>query len=166
MMSENRLLRLADELAAELNDFLTIKVEITEAQSRVAAHEPDSFELRAIGSILHDVYQNAENILLRIAKAIDQSQPVGEEWHRALLGQMAKSLTKTRPEVIQPETSTLLDEYRRFRHVFRNIYGFRLDWTQMKPLLDNTEYTIGLFATDIEQFIAFLRMMGQDKQSQ
>ena len=105
-MSENRLLRLADELAAELSDFLTIKNEIREAQSRVTTQEPDSFELRAIGSILHDVYQNAENILQRIAKAIDQKQPVGEEWHRALLSQMTKPLTKTRPEVIQPETST------------------------------------------------------------
>ena len=161
-MSENWLLRLADELAAELHDFLTIRVEIKEAQSRITTQEPDSFELRAIGSILHDVYQNAENILQRIAKAIDQKQPVGEEWHRALLSQMTKPLTKTRPEVIQPETSTLLDEYRKFRHIFRNIYGFRLDWTQMKPLLDNAEYTIDLFATDIERFIAFLRMMGQD----
>ena len=162
-MSENRLWRLADELAAELNEFHKLKVEIAEVQSRFSTLDPDSFDLRAMGSILHDVFQGAESIFQRIAKEIDRGVPIGADWHRSLLDNMAQPLLKTRPAVIQSETAALLEEYRRFRHRFRNIYGSHLDWTQMKPLLDNATSTIDTFTVDIEQFIAFLRLMTDDK---
>ncbi len=163
-MSENRLWRLADELAAELKEFLKLKDEIAEAQSRFSAREPSAFERRGLGSILHDVYQSAEGVFQRIAKEIDRGVPIGENWHRLLLDKMANPITKTRPAVIQPETAAMLDEYRRFRHRFRNLYGFKLDWTQMKPLLGNATSTIDTFTADIKQFIAFLRMMSDNNE--
>ncbi len=161
-MSENRLQRLADDLAAELADYQQLKTEIAQAQVRIGLHQPDSFELRAIGSILHDVYSGAEGICQHIAKEIDRQLPVGATWHRDLIEQMAQSLVKTRPAVIQAETAASLEKYRAFRHVFRNIYGPKLDWVQMKPLLDNATMTIDTFAADVEQFIAFLRLMTND----
>ncbi len=163
-MSENRLQRLADDLAAELDEYQQLKTEIAKAQTRIGTHEPDSFELRAIGSILHDVYSGAEGICQHIAKEIDRQIPVGANWHRDLLDQMTKPLSKTRPVVIQPETAVLLEKYRAFRHVFRNIYGPKLDWTQMKPLLDNAATAIDAFANDVEQFIAFLWLMATNSQ--
>ena len=163
-MSENQLQRLADDLAAQLNEYQQLKTEVANAQARVGTHEPDSFELRAIGSILHDVYHGAEGICQHIAKEIDRRVPVGANWHRDLLDQMTQPLTKTRPAVVQPETAALLEKYRAFRHIFRNIYGPKLDWTQMKPLFDNAVTTIDAFAADIEQFIAFLRMITSDTQ--
>jgi hypothetical protein len=162
-VSENRLSRLADELTAELQEVLKLKDEVTKAQARISTHEPDTFELRALGSILHDVYQGAENICHRIAKQIDRNVPIGVGWHRLLLNQMARALPKTRPAVIRSETESLLEDYRSFRHVFRNIYGPKLDWTQMKPLLDNAASAIDTFAADIEQFIAFLRLMAEEE---
>jgi hypothetical protein len=163
-MSENRLQRLADDLAAELDEYQQLKTEITKAQTRIGTHEPDSFELRAIGSILHDVYSGAEGICQHIAKEIDRQVPVGPNWHRDLLDQMTQPLPKTRPVVVQSETATLLEKYRAFRHIFRNIYGPKLEWTQMKPLLDNAVSAIDVFANDIEQFIAFLRLMTTSRQ--
>jgi len=153
---------LADDLAAQLNEYQQLKTEVANAQARVGTHEPDSFELRAIGSILHDVYGGAEGICQHIAKEIDRRVPIGANWHRDLLDQMAQPLTKTRPAVVEPQTAGLLEKYRAFRHVFRNIYGPKLDWTQMKPLLDNATPTIDTFAAEIEQFIAFLRLMTSD----
>ena len=147
-MSENRLQRLADDLAAQLNEYQQLKNEIANAQVRVGTHEPDSFELRAIGSILHDVYSGAEGICQHIAKEIDRQVPVGANWHRDLIDQMAQPLAKTRPAVIQAETAASLEKYRAFRHVFRNIYGPKLDWTQMKPLLDNAATIIDLFGNN------------------
>jgi hypothetical protein len=158
-MSENRLWRLADELAAELDEFLKLKAEIAEVQSRFETRDPDTFEIRAIGTILHDVYQGAEGLCYRIAKEIDRRVPTEANWHRSLLDQMGKSITKTRPAVVQTQTINLLENYRTFRHRFRNIYGFNLDWMQMKPLLDNAPSVIDVFANDIEQFVAFLRLM-------
>jgi hypothetical protein len=162
-MSEKRLQRLADDLAAELNEYQQLKSEIANAQARIT-HEPDSFELRAIGSILHDVYNGAEGICQHVAKEIDRRTPVGANWHRDLIEQMAQPFTKTRPAVIQTETAALLEKYRAFRHIFRNIYGPKLDWIQMKPLLDNAATTIDTFAADVEQFIAFLNLMTNDEE--
>jgi hypothetical protein len=160
-MSGNRLQRLADDLAAELAEYQQLKTEIAQAQARVT-HEPDSFELRAIGSILHDVYSGAEGICQHIAKEIDRRLPVGANWHRDLIDQLTQPLPKTRPAVVQAETATLLEKYRAFRHVFRNIYGPKLDWVQMKPLFEDANRTIDTFAADIEQFIAFLSLITSD----
>lgn len=160
-MNGNRLQRLADDLAAELAEYRQLKTEIAQAQARVT-HEPDSFELRAIGSILHDVYSGAEGICQHIAKEIDRRLPVGANWHRDLIDQLTQPLPKTRPAVVQAETATRLEKYRAFRHVFRNIYGPKLDWIQMKPLFDDAGITIDTFAADIEQFIAFLSLITSD----
>lgn len=163
-MSENRSWRLADELTAELNEFLNITAEIADAQSRLGTREPDTFELRALGSILHDIYNGAESICHHIAKEIDRRLPTGANWHRDLLDQMTKPIPKTRPPVIQSETAGLLENYRGLRHVVRHIYGFKLDWVHMKPLLDDAPTTIEAFAADVEQFIAFLRLMTSDSE--
>lgn len=160
-MSGNRLQRLAEDLAAELAEYQQLKTEIAQAQARVT-HEPDSFELRAIGSILHDVYSGAEGICQHVAKEIDRQLPVGANWHRELIDQMTQPLPKTRPAVVHTETAKLLEKYRAFRHVFRNIYGPKLDWVQMKPLFDDADKTIDAFAADIEQFIAFLNLITND----
>ena len=48
---------------------------------------------------------------------------IGKQWHRDLLIQMSLDISQTRPKIISQETVTNLDEYRRFRHVVRNVYG-------------------------------------------
>jgi len=156
-VGDNQLQYLADALTNALNEYLKIKVEITDAQRRRSTHEPDTFELRALGSILHDLYNGAESICRMIAKEIDQQLPVGANWHKDLLDQMAQPVPKTRPAILKPQTVSSLETYRSFRHVVRNIYGFRLDWAQMKPLLNDAITTINMFEADLEEFIAFLR---------
>jgi len=160
-MVQDRLWRLVDELNAQLDEFLRLKDEIYAAQQQFGKHEPNIFELRALGSILRDVYQNAGVICIQIAKEVDQRSPIGSNWNGQLLDEMAKPVPRTRPAVLQTETASLLDEYRRFRHLFRNIYGFRLSWIHMKPLLDNAATAVDIFAADIKQFIAFLRLMSE-----
>ncbi|MFN2131705.1 MAG: hypothetical protein ACK2VD_14340 [Anaerolineae bacterium] len=44
-----------------------------------------------------------------------------------LLEQMAAEVPSVRPALISGETRQLLDEYRGFRHVVRNVYAFRFD---------------------------------------
>lgn len=158
-MREQQLQRLADELMAELNEFLQIKAEIADAQVRIGMRQPDSFELRALGSILHDIYNGVEAICRHIAKEIDRQLPVGDNWHRDLLDQMSSPLAGVRPLIIQPKTAAHLENYRSFRHVVRNIYGYKLDWVLMKPLLEDAPTAIDAFAVDVEQCVAFLRLM-------
>lgn len=81
----------------------------------------DEFILRAVGSILHDFYTSAENMFKIVARYIDESLPDNSEWHIELLQQMSIRISDVPPELISHQALDLLNEYRSFRHVFRNI---------------------------------------------
>jgi hypothetical protein len=70
-----------------------------------------------------------------IARHVDRSLPAGEGWHHDLLQQMTKEMAETRPAVISPESASMLDELRRFRHLVRNVHAFSLAPEKMKPLI-------------------------------
>lgn len=57
-----------------------------------------------------------------ISEAIDGEKPAGENWHLSLLQQMSNDIPGVRPAVISEKSFDLLNEYRGFRHVVRNIY--------------------------------------------
>jgi hypothetical protein len=159
-LNQNRLLQLAEEIEDELQRYLTLKPQIADVYVRVTDTEPDWFELRAIGSILHDVYNGAETICERIAKQVDGRTPSGSRWHRDLIEQMARPLEGVRIAVIRPETAFDVTKYLGFRHVFRSIYGSQLRWAEIKPLLDAAPSVVDNFAVDIQQFTAFLHAFG------
>jgi hypothetical protein len=46
---------------------------------------------------------------------------------------MTKEIPEIRPAVMSTETGTRLDEYRRFRHVVRNVNTHRFDPAERKP---------------------------------
>ncbi|HHV97011.1 MAG TPA: hypothetical protein GXX37_11160 [Clostridiaceae bacterium] len=113
----------------------------------------DQFQLRAVGSILHDFYTCAENIFKIIARYIDESTPDGSDWHLELLQQMSTDIANIRPYVISSQTLQYLNEYKGFRHIFRNIYGFNLIAERIERLLDLFDPTIKLLKQDIQSFI-------------
>ena len=114
----------------------------------------DQFQLRAIGSVLQDFYTSVENIFKVIARYIDESIPDGRDWHLELLQQMSADIANIRPAVISPQTMQYLNEYRGFRHIFRNIYGFNLITERIERLLDLLGLTIQLLKQDIQSFIS------------
>lgn len=88
--------------------------------------------LRALGSMLHDFYTGVEKIFLNIAKEIDRFAPRSENWHRLLLEQMTLHLKERRPAVVDKDLAVALQQYLAFRHRFRNLYGFDLEWARME----------------------------------
>jgi hypothetical protein len=68
-----------------------------------------------------------ERIFSLIAKDIDKTMPLGENWHIQLLKQMSMEITSVRAAVISPETYKNLNEFRGFRHVARNLYAYDLN---------------------------------------
>jgi hypothetical protein len=114
----------------------------------------DQFALRAVGSFLHDFYSSVENIFKIIARSIDQSVPVNSELHAELLQQMSLNVDRVRPAVISIKTMNLLNEYRSFRHVFRNIYGFNLITKRLEHLLDIFPSTIDNLKAETTCFIS------------
>ncbi|MCL5038373.1 MAG: hypothetical protein M1299_00855 [Firmicutes bacterium] len=112
----------------------------------------DSFTLRAIGSILHDLYVAAENIFETVARELDQSIPTDPAWHLSLLQQMTLAIPEVRPAVISRETAQRLEAFRSFRHVFRNVYGFNLDSKRLQLLLEALPETISALRRDLNLF--------------
>jgi hypothetical protein len=99
-----------------------------------------------------------ENVFEVIARDIDERLPSGENWHQELLRQMALSVPQVRPPLLQRDTAVLLDEFRAFRHVFRNVYGFNLSSTRIGDLLKKFPNAVKQFQKDA---IVFIDVMGQ-----
>lgn len=161
-MEPNDFFRLANDLAGSLESYLRLEREIEDAGSRLIGHDPDTFELRAVASILEDVYTGAESICQLIVKRLDRTQPTGQHWHKELLEQISVEAPGVRPAVLRPITVERLDRYRSFRHLARNIYGAELDWQLLTELLARSPVTIDSFAEDIRQFVTTLQMIATD----
>lgn len=158
-MNKN-LAQLALQLTEALIEFKKLEDIVAEAQSRTKETEPTAYDLMAIGSVLHSLYQGMENILKRIVREIDVNNPItSANWHRELVEMTAQEIPDVRPKVLEPETKEAAFLYLAFRHAFRNLYGFELEWGRMKPLLDDAPAMMERFSTDIERFVAFLEMM-------
>jgi len=122
----------------------------------VATTEGTSARVRAAGSVIHDFYTGAEKIFRRIAIRMDQDLPTGEDWHVQLLHRMAVPVEEIRPAVIDETLEDQLEEYLRFRHLFRNIYGFDLKWERCQPLAERMDKTFGDLKEQIGIFENFL----------
>jgi len=114
-----------------------------------------------LGSILHDFYTGAERIFKTIAEELDGGLPTGEDWHRALLDQMTLDLEGIRPPVLDDALRERLDEYLRFRHVFRNIYGFQLQRERCESLADHLDDVLNTLSQQLETFCAFLKTLAE-----
>ena len=73
-----------------------------------------------------------------------------------LLENMTLDLPGVRPPLLRIETAYALEEFLRFRHLFRNLYGFELEWPKIRSLLDRLPETWSAVEVDLERFVAFL----------
>lgn len=105
---------------------------------------------------LHNMYNGIERIFEQIAINVDESTPEGKNWHRDLLIQMSLNIKDIRPNVISDPLFKILDKYRSFRHVVRNIYTFQFDLGKLDQLIDHLKDFTKLLNTDIENFYRFL----------
>ena len=83
-------------------------------------------------------------------------------WHRELLLQLASEVPGIRPAVISDALLRELDQYRGFRHVVRNIYTFRLEASQISPLIHQLPTTYQRCETELLQFADFLEKTGTE----
>ncbi|HEX3551869.1 MAG TPA: hypothetical protein VIA62_01400 [Thermoanaerobaculia bacterium] len=105
---------------------------------------------------LYSLYIIFENIFRNIATAFENHlDPSG--WHRQLLQRMQRDLAPLRPAVIDSEAYERLDEMLRFRHVFRTMYGLRLDPFRLQGVLRNALELKELYRPQFERFLEFLR---------
>lgn len=127
-----------------------------EEQSAAAPREADTFSLRGRGSILHDFYSGIERVFVRIADELNGGVPKGDHWHRQLLRDMSLEIPGLRPAVIDEDLEHSLGDFLRFRHVFRNVYGFTLKDERMRPLEDKLPEVLGDFRRQLERFLVWM----------
>ena len=97
---------------------------------------PDLTQITVMASILHSFYTGLESIFKMISNRVDDFTPTSSKSHQELLDYMNVK-TNNREAVIDEDTYLLLNEYLKFRHVFRHGYTFQLKWEKMKKLAEN-----------------------------
>ena len=121
----------------------------------------NSMRLRACASILHDFYSGIEKMFINIARETDRTVPKDEGWHRELLEQMTLDIPVKRPAVISPDLALQLQQYLSFRHRFRNLYGYELEWGKMDELIVNMEPTLKRLKSSTENFLEILTQIAE-----
>ena len=151
----SRLVKLSRRIQMELGD---IERAVTRTQAGWQEYQTsgDDLYLDSVALNLHSFYNGVERLFEGIATTLDNHLPGGNSWHKALLEQMANEVANVRPAVISGSTLAKLDNYCRFRHVVRNIYSYRLDPQQLKPLVDEVAMTFAQTQQELTDFADWL----------
>jgi hypothetical protein len=147
-------------LIANLNDDLKsidkLKAEYDFFMAAIEEKEPDIYQRAVIGYYLHNFYNACENIFVNIAKTFENSIDP-REWHKDILKRMKLNIEGIRPSIISESLYKILDDFRGFRHVFRHLYTFEIEWPKEKLLADKFETAVQQFKEEIMEFIKTIR---------
>ena len=157
-MTANRWAALIADLELELTAISRLASE-SERILRRAPEESDEVYVRAAASLLQDFYSGTEKLMQRIAEEIDGALPAGPRWHAQLLARMTASIEGVRPAVLGPDLAESLDEYLRFRHVVRAIYGYSLKWERCRELLREMPGLVLALTREMRSFEDALRSL-------
>ena len=144
------ILILRDEIEEELANIDNLKDNLQKVKNLELNKK---IKTRLSASILDDFYLATEKIFKKIAQEIDEELPSGEDWHKKLLRSMTIELPETRPTVINKELFHKLEEYLRFRHLTRNIYGFQLNLERFEHLIIDLDDVISKLNKQIIDFL-------------
>lgn len=106
--------------------------------------------------MLHSFYTGIEFIMRSVADGFAEGPLTTGSWHAALLDNMRQSNIR-RPALLSGSTADQLKKYMLFRHRFRNLYSFDLDWAMMKPLAASVAEMLRAFELDLDRFLASAR---------
>ncbi len=150
----NKLMIIQDEIEEELTNIDNLITHIHDIQNNNFEKE---IEKRLTASILDDFYLATERIFKTISRDIDNELPEGEEWHKKLLRSMTIELPETRPAVINKELFYQLEEYLRFRHLVRNIYGFQLEVSRFNHLIQDIDQITRKLENQVMDFLGDMK---------
>ncbi len=150
-----------EQLRAELRQDLAFIVsnyqKNREMTARVnAAESDDEFLYAALGYTIHNLYNAIESYFYRVAKFFENE--LGEaDWHKTLVDRMTLDIQGLRPAVIELEAARTIDELRRFRHLFRNLYKTPLIPAKVRFANEAAHGVVDVMTTSHERFDGFLQ---------
>jgi hypothetical protein len=145
--------RLSREIESELPLLGKLKQEYFEIPEGLKP----STRNRLRGSIFHDFYSGLEKIFKRIAVELNGGVPKTETWHKDLLTEMTWEMEGMRIAVLTEETMKRLIPFLRFRHVFRNLYGFDLEDSRLAELDRDFSGLCDTVEGEVRAFIGWLK---------
>lgn len=113
--------------------------------------------VNSLGKNVHDFYDAIQVLIFeRIADETGEGRPHAEQYHKILLKNMSIEIEGIRPPVISKATYTELEEYLRFRHLFRHTYGYRLEESRFIHLAEAAKE---IFSKLKEEVICFCQRL-------
>ena len=155
-------LEISQRIRGECKDLERVTHRVLQAwpQAQKNVGEQDVY-LDSVALNLHSFYSGIERLFELIARHIDSSIPDGETWHRDLLNQMACEVADIRPAVIDQNNAKLLDEFRRFRHLVRNVYTINLVPDKIKKLVSNLPKLWNSLQAELLAFADFIEELSK-----
>jgi hypothetical protein len=127
---------------------------VAEHVAKVDADGRTDPALAMLSICLHSFYNGTERFLESIARDLDESRPTGPTSHRDPLDQAAAPVPGLRDAVITEATRRALARYLDFRHRFRHLYFFDLEWVDVEPLAREVSTTWLTVRGELERFLA------------
>ncbi|MEX2443262.1 MAG: hypothetical protein WD492_06645 [Alkalispirochaeta sp.] len=155
---EVALQKLRSELQLDIERLTALQEKNVKAANRVSVGTPDELDYAALGYTIHNCFNLIENYAMRIAKLFE-NQVDPTSWHRDLIERMQIDIRGVRPALWDRQLARKVDELRRFRYVFRNMYANDLDPHRVVTVQETLPETISLFFGAHDRFIHRLDLM-------
>ena len=146
---------LKSQLEADWAFILQARQENETMLTRTNLADQDPMAVIAVAYTLHNLYTALEAYFLRVAKFFENSLDEGG-WHHQLVSRMALDIPGIRPALLGGDLTEGLDELRRFRHVFRNLYKSRLQPERVAFVQRYAEPVAGSFGDCHQRFVGWL----------
>ncbi len=148
---------LCADVRDELAKIARLEAQFTSAEAHLSLppEAVSDYDRGAIGYLLHNFYNGCETIFRAIASFFENDLGPGT-WHADVLRRMRLEIPGYRPVVIDEELYRLLEDFRGFRHVFRNCYSFELDWERERLVAYRFRRAATLLRIQIEHFLGEL----------
>jgi hypothetical protein len=155
---------LVQRIRGEIPDLDQVSQRALAAWAQAKEVPGESVYLDSVALNLHAFYSGLERLFELIARHVDDTLPSGETWHRDLLRQMAQDMPETRPAVLSQDNALTLDEFRRFRHLVRNVYTRSLAPGKMVALMAALPEFWPTLRAELLAFADFLEALDQASQ--
>jgi hypothetical protein len=119
---------------------------------RMPAEKVAYYDRGAVGYILHSFYNGCENIFNSVARFFENDLGP-QSGHKDLLKRMNLEIPGIRPRLIDDDLFRLLDDFRAFRHKFRHLYSFELDWERECLVARKFPDTVKKLKTQVTGFL-------------
>ncbi len=153
---------LAERIQGELADLdTTIQRAIKSWNLAQKLGDSQDVYLDSVALNLHGFYSALEKLFELIVRHVDKVMPESTAWHRNLLDQVATDVAGIRPAVISIDIARQLDQFRRFRHLVRNVYTFSLKAEKMVTLMKALPQIWPKLSAELRAFSEFLNDLSE-----